>query len=151
MMPRPDGTRTGAPASRGWLIAASLAVIPLGLAVGFYSSGKGAAHSEHAWVYALLLDAVTAGLAPIAMTWTATVLVRMSPDRKLLQPAVLLVLPVMATHYARAYHPLLIFLAELSWFGVLVSFAKRRRTLSLWCIVACGASVTAIQLASARY
>jgi hypothetical protein len=135
--------------SRTWLFAALLALLPLGLLIGFYmgKAEQASLTSQQLW-RGILLRSLSSTLPSLALTWAATVFVRMTPNRRLWQPAALLVLPVMATHYARAYHPLLIALAECSWFLAALTCAKRKRTLALWFVVTCGACVTGIQLTS---
>ena len=135
---------------RIWLLAALLALVPVGLLLGSTLGHlqRAAQANQQLWL-GLIIRTAASALPSLALTWAATVFVRMIPNRRLWQPAALLVLPVMATHYARVYHPLLIGLAEACWFLAALTCAKRKRTVALWCVVACGACVTGVQLTSA--
>src|SRR3954470_20910501 len=92
----------GIQASRPWLLALSLAVLPLSLVLGFYAGEAQRASSATPELWReILMNVLSSSFPSLAVTWAATVLVRMTPNRRLWQPAMLLVLPVMATHYAR--------------------------------------------------
>lgn len=120
------------------VLALSLAV-PLGFVIGRWLS------RAHLGIAAeIAID----GFAPLATAAFAAVILRTADANKLWTAAVLLVLPVIGTHYARAQHPIVILAAEASWFFVLLCCARTKRTLGVWCIVACAACTTGIQLTS---
>jgi hypothetical protein len=78
----------------------------------------------------------------------AVTLLRAVEADKLWIAAGLLPMPVLATHTARVYHPLIILCAELSWFVVVVACAREKRKLGIRCVVARAACTTGIQLES---
>jgi hypothetical protein len=86
--------------------------------------------------------------APVLFTFNAAQFIRASAGRRWLAPASLL-FPVLSTHYAAAHHPLLIFLAEASWFAALLLCGDEQRRLKFWAVLSCGAFTTAVQLMSA--
>jgi hypothetical protein len=133
-----------APHTRQDLLVVALAfAIAFGLSVGWSSAPARALTTG--------LGGIVSGLAePALFTISAFEIVRKAAPNRLWVAVLALSIPVAMTHFARAFHPAFVFLAELAWFGLLFSCAREKRTLALWCVVACGACVTGGKLAAAR-
>jgi hypothetical protein len=87
-------------------------------------------------------------LGGMAAAGIAVTVLRLAQPRKFWLAAATLVLPLIGAHYSRAFHPLIVAFAEVSWFLVVLCCARAKRTLGIWCIVACAACTTGIKLQS---
>lgn len=133
--------------SRAPVVVALAVLLGLALGVPLFGAQQLAQQGRGGW--SAMVVAVTAEcFAPLATAGFAVTLLKTVEARKLWFAAVLLVFPLMATHSARAYHPLIIALAEAAWFMAVFACARAKRTLGIWSVVICAACTTGIQLAS---
>jgi hypothetical protein len=123
--------------------------IPLGFALGRFADDviRHALESGSTWLV-LAIEMTLHGIGPIGTAGMAVTILRTVEAHKLWVAAGLLVLPVISTHSAWVYHPLIILCAELSWFLVVLACAREKRTFGIWCVAACAACTTGMQLES---
>jgi hypothetical protein len=84
----------------------------------------------------------------MALAAFAVTILRTAEPRKVWIAAAVLSAPIVGAQHASAYHPLLILLAESTWFLTIVACARDKRTLGTWCILACAACTTSMKISS---
>jgi len=133
-----------------WLVRALVLIaLAAGLLLGMLSVRLGhfAVQSGRLWL-AFALETSIDALAPMGAASMAVIVLRWAEPRKFWLAAAILVLPLIGMHHSLAYHPLVVAFAEASWFLVVLCCARSKRTLGLWCVAACAACTTGIQLES---
>jgi hypothetical protein len=137
------------PPPRWVSLSVALVAVVAGLVLGTLSvQFDHLATESRRFALALALNLGIDFLGGLAGAGVAVVVLRWSEPRKLWLAAALLVLPLIGAHYSAAYHPLIVALAEVSWFLAVLCCARAKRTLGIWCIVACAACTTGIKLQS---
>jgi len=97
---------------------------------------------------ALALDLGIEATGHMAGAAMAVMVLRWAEPRRFWLAAAILALPLIGARHVQTGSPLLIALAEASWFLVILCCARAKRTLGIWCSIACVACTTGIQLQS---
>jgi hypothetical protein len=115
-----------------------LAALAVGLLLGALSLplSRLAVESGQSWL-AVALDVAIDTIGPLATAVMAVAILRTAQPRKLWLSAAFLLPPLIGSHYSRAYHPLIMTVAEAAWLLLVLSCISVKRTFGICCGVVC--------------
>ncbi|HKO48601.1 MAG TPA: hypothetical protein VJV79_12805 [Polyangiaceae bacterium] len=130
-----------------------MAVLGLAIGIGFGLGALSYRIVQHALqsdsqALAVDIDVAVDCICQMLLTAFAVNVLRTVEARKVWLAAGLLTIPVVGAQHARDYHPLLVLLAESTWFLTLLACAREKRTWGALLIVICAACTTSIKVSS---